>query len=43
MDRDRNGKFYMVFTIFSIVFIVILIIYILNKRKKEQYILKDKF
>ena len=43
MERDRSGKFYLLITALSIVFIIILVIYLLNKRKKEQYILRDKF
>ena len=43
MERDRSGKFYMLITELSIVFIIILVIYLLNKPKKEQYILRDKF
>jgi hypothetical protein len=40
---EEKEKFYFGFTIFAVVIIIILVIYLLNKHKKEQYILKDKF
>lgn len=40
---EEKEKLFFLITIISVIFIIILVIYLLNKPKKEQYILRDKF